>query len=62
MPRILLESVQELGISRTARTDEVFVKVRTSVKPICEHCKVVKRNGVVRVICSRNPKHKQRQG
>ena len=44
------------------RTVEVFVKVRTSVKPICEHCKVVKRNGVTRVICKRNPKHKQRQG
>ena len=40
----------------------VIVKVRTSVKPICEHCKVVKRNGVTRVICKRNPKHKQRQG
>ncbi len=38
------------------------VKVRSSVKPICEHCKVVKRQGVVRVICKRNPKHKQRQG
>ena len=62
MPPILLESVQELGDFSTARTDEVFVKVRTSVKPICEHCKVVKRNGVTRVICKRNPKHKQRQG
>ena len=41
---------------------ECPVKVRTSVKPICEHCKVVKRNGVTRVICKRNPKHKQRQG
>ena len=39
-----------------------FVKVRSSVKPICEHCKVIKRQGVVRIICSRNPKHKQRQG
>jgi len=38
------------------------VKVRSSVKPICEHCKVVKRQGVVRVICKRTPKHKQRQG
>ncbi|HAN32122.1 MAG TPA: 50S ribosomal protein L36 [Myxococcales bacterium] len=37
------------------------MKVRASVKPICEHCRVVKRRGVVRVICS-NPKHKQRQG
>jgi len=38
------------------------VKVRTSVKPICEHCKVVTRQGVTRIICKRNPKHKQRQG
>jgi len=38
------------------------VKVRTSVKPICEHCKVIKRKGVIRVICKRTPKHKQRQG
>ena len=38
------------------------VKVRSSVKPICEHCKVVKRRGVTRIICKRNPKHKQRQG
>ena len=40
----------------------VSVKVRSSVKPICEHCKVIKRQGVVRIICKRNPKHKQRQG
>ncbi|MHB1222582.1 MAG: 50S ribosomal protein L36 [Gemmatimonadaceae bacterium] len=38
------------------------MKVRSSVKPICEHCTVVKRNGVTRIICKRNPKHKQRQG
>jgi len=37
------------------------MKVRTSVKKICEKCKIVRRKGVVRVICS-NPKHKQRQG
>ena len=43
-------------------TTGVLVKVRSSVKPICEHCKVVKRNGVTRIICKRNPKHKQRQG
>jgi large subunit ribosomal protein L36 len=42
--------------------DGGLVKVRSSVKPICEHCKVVKRNGVTRIICKRNPKHKQRQG
>jgi large subunit ribosomal protein L36 len=38
------------------------LKVRSSVKPICEHCKVIKRQGVTRIICKRNPKHKQRQG
>ena len=38
------------------------MKVRPSVKPICEKCKIVRRNGVLRVICSANPRHKQRQG
>ena len=37
------------------------MKVRTSVKPICEKCKVIKRKGSIRIICE-NPKHKQRQG
>ena len=37
------------------------MKVRTSVKPMCNKCKVIRRRGVVRVICD-NPKHKQRQG
>lgn len=37
------------------------MKVRASVRRICDQCKVVRRNGVVRVICV-NPKHKQRQG
>ena len=37
------------------------MKVRPSVKKICEKCKVIKRKGKVMVICE-NPKHKQRQG
>ncbi len=37
------------------------MKVRPSVKPICKNCKVIKRKGIVRVICT-NPRHKQRQG
>ncbi|MCA6080225.1 50S ribosomal protein L36 [Candidatus Endomicrobiellum agilis] len=37
------------------------MKVRASVKPICQKCKVVKRRGVVRITCQ-NPRHKQRQG
>ncbi|MCK4893486.1 MAG: 50S ribosomal protein L36 [Calditrichia bacterium] len=38
------------------------MKVQTSVKKRCEHCKIIRRKGVVRVICKKNPKHKQRQG
>jgi large subunit ribosomal protein L36 len=38
------------------------MKVRASVKPRCENCKVIRRNRVVMVICSKDPKHKQRQG
>ena len=40
---------------------ESVVKVRPSVKPICEHCKVIRRHRRVMVICT-NPRHKQRQG
>lgn len=38
------------------------MKVRSSVKKMCEFCKTIKRGGRVYVICSANPKHKQRQG
>ena len=38
------------------------MKVRASVKVVCKDCKVIKRRGIVRVICTKNPKHKQRQG
>jgi large subunit ribosomal protein L36 len=37
------------------------MKVRASVKKICSKCKMIRRQGVLRVICE-NPKHKQRQG
>ena len=37
------------------------MKVRPSVKPMCEKCKGLKRKDRVMVICP-NPKHKQRQG
>ncbi len=37
------------------------MKVRSSVKKMCDKCKIIKRKGVVRVICT-NPRHKQRQG
>ncbi|MBU3759063.1 MAG: 50S ribosomal protein L36 [Candidatus Omnitrophica bacterium] len=37
------------------------MKVRSSVRRICENCKIVRRKRTVYVICT-NPKHKQRQG
>ena len=41
--------------------EEETMKVKASVKPICEKCKIIKRHGKVMVICE-NPKHKQKQG
>ncbi|MGI8414339.1 MAG: 50S ribosomal protein L36 [Solirubrobacteraceae bacterium] len=37
------------------------MKVRPPVKPMCEKCKIIRRDGRVLVICP-NPRHKQRQG
>ena len=37
------------------------MKVRPSVKPMCEKCKIIRRHGRVLVICQ-NKRHKQRQG
>jgi large subunit ribosomal protein L36 len=37
------------------------MKVRPSIRTRCEKCKVIRRKGVVRVICE-NSRHKQRQG
>ncbi|MFB3918504.1 50S ribosomal protein L36 [Candidatus Velamenicoccus archaeovorus] len=37
------------------------MKVKSSIRRICNNCKIIKRQGILRVICS-NPKHKQKQG
>ncbi|MCU0812460.1 MAG: 50S ribosomal protein L36 [Thiobacillaceae bacterium] len=37
------------------------MRVQASVKKICRKCKLVRRKGVIRVICE-DPRHKQRQG
>ncbi|MCU0465569.1 MAG: 50S ribosomal protein L36 [Anaerolineae bacterium] len=37
------------------------MKVSTSIKVRCPHCRIIKRHGNVMIIC-KNPKHKQRQG
>jgi large subunit ribosomal protein L36 len=47
--------------SITAKESKKDLKVRPSVKKICEKCKVIRRHGRVQVICE-NPRHKQRQG
>ena len=45
----------------TTREKGTAVKVKPSVKPICDKCKVIRRHGRVMVICD-NLRHKQRQG
>nr|QHH22781.1 ribosomal protein L36 [Kalanchoe tomentosa] len=37
------------------------MKIRASVRKICENCRLIRRRGRILVICS-NPRHKQRQG
>ena len=37
------------------------MKVQASVKKRCDKCRIIRREGTIRVICS-EPKHKQRQG
>ena len=50
-----------LTIPGASAVEVETMKVRPSVKRMCPKCKVVRRHGVIRVICE-NPKHKQRQG
>ena len=37
-------------------------QVRTSIKKLCEACRIVRRRGRLFVVCTKTPKHKQRQG
>lgn len=56
------ESHIEVRAGRLLTVKEDVMKVRASVKVMCKDCKVVKRKGVLRVVCKANPKHKQKQG
>ncbi|GAA0093378.1 hypothetical protein ANS017_32890 [Paraclostridium bifermentans] len=60
-----LQEEELLGVrsrlSMLVYKEGLIMKVRPSVKPMCEKCKVIKRKGRVMVICE-NPKHKQKQG
>ena len=50
-----------LRLSLQSNESRSAMKVRASVKPMCEKCKIIRRHGAVLVICQ-NPRHKQRQG
>jgi len=41
--------------------ERATMKVAASVTRRCERCRIIRRKGIVRVICT-NPRHKQRQG
>ena len=49
------------AMANQGKEESVTMKVAASVVRRCERCKVIRRKGVMRVICT-NPKHKQRQG
>ncbi len=55
--------VPRFGAFQRVRTslEERALKVRPSVRRMCEKCKVIRRRGRVQIICA-NPRHKQRQG
>lgn len=38
------------------------MKIRSALKRMCKLCMFVRRKGVLRVICTGDPRHKQRQG
>ncbi|KIM85173.1 hypothetical protein PILCRDRAFT_817167 [Piloderma croceum F 1598] len=50
------------NLAATTSTITRGMKVRASVRPMCDGCTIVVRKGRVYNICSKNPKHKQRQG
>ena len=52
---------QEVEFHIDTNRRKTLMKVRSSVKKICDKCRVIKRKGRVMIICD-NPKHKQRQG
>ena len=55
------EFMPVVNLGKIHKKEGLFMKVRASVKKMCDKCKIVKRRGVVRVICE-TKKHKQRQG
>jgi len=60
-PAAILFSFTRLPQAVSSFTAGAVMKVRSSIKRICDKCKLIKRKGVVRIICE-DPRHKQRQG
>jgi large subunit ribosomal protein L36 len=57
-----VESGASTAAPSRAQMGRTVMKVRASVKRVCNGCKIVRRKGKVRVICKSDPKHKQVQG
>lgn len=55
-------STKDVSFIVINKMKDFYMKVQASVKKLCKDCKIVKRKGRIYVICSSNPKHKQRQG
>ena len=52
----------DLFITNVVDESNEIMKVRPSVKKMCDKCKIIKRDVKVIVVYSESPKHKQRQG
>ncbi|KAK8064502.1 hypothetical protein PG994_007140 [Apiospora phragmitis] len=67
-PTTALATTAAKALQPTIQQQSRGMKVHSSVKKRCEHCKVVRRKankrhrGYLYIICSANPRHKQRQG
>ena len=53
--------IRVLAVLNTAHARRNFMKVSPSIRKRCAKCRIVRRKGIVYIICE-NPKHKQRQG
>ncbi|KAH8197749.1 hypothetical protein TruAng_008083 [Truncatella angustata] len=67
-PKMAIATMAAKALQPKVQQQTRGMKVHSSVKRRCEHCKVVRRKankrhrGYIYIICSANPRHKQRQG
>lgn len=50
---------EKKAIGAVGKQQERGMKVRSAIKKYCSSCRMVRREGIVFVICSKDPKHKQ---